>query len=328
MPDVSNPTAIITPPTPPSPPSLAQIRLSLYQGCVKTPSTGEAVTIKDIIGAIVSSGFTNGFGLFTSPSLPYGSYSVIVSNVFGTGNITKSVTLSSIGTLDVEIDRSTIPSPFYVGVHVTGGCQTDGSLSGATVSITGPNGFSATGTTGIDGNFRTGDLEYIPDNLGTYTAVVSKANFTPSTVIKTWSVACGSGDGIQNVALTYNEVGWRSSDDCEGLATPSTLQLTIVHTGTSPFWPAGAAGTHTVTETATGSGVYVAYIPGTGTSGLFRVTISSGCVSDPPTGGALVAVENGIGWTTGCVCPTVAAACVNAFSASGAGSQFSATVTL
>lgn len=183
-------------------------------------------------------------GRLSGSSSPYGWQQVVEtsSGTFTNGPYTCSACAYEVNGLnglnnkivEARLDRFGKPRFRYVRRGTASTCST-GSInvtvrgcsatlqSGASVSITGPGGFSASGTTSGAGTFSASIVGF---PAGTYTVVTSKARYVTNTT--TVSVACGT----VNVNVTISpDVPTYQCSSCAGNANPLP---TVLHF-TPPF---------------------------------------------------------------------------------------------
>ena len=191
--------SVDAPPVTGGPPSSATVQLQASAGDLVVSVrdgtggaiSGAQVVVQDSSGTQVASAPTDGSGVVTFPALAAGSYSVGVS---AAGFVGQSATAQVVPNQSNPLQITLQASPADLDVHVTNSVG-GGNLSGVSVTLTGASSPAAV-TTDAQGIAHFAALP-----LGTYTAALALANFTPPSPSPSAQVR-GNQSNVLNVALT------------------------------------------------------------------------------------------------------------------------------
>jgi hypothetical protein len=202
-----------------------------------SPFSGQTVSLSGP-SSYSASGTTNGSGVVTFSNVPAGS-GYTVSTTLGSQTASQNVTVTSGGTATASLD---IPVG-SIKVTVTQGA----ALAGATVSVTGPNSFSASGTTDGSGVVTFSD---VPAGSG-YTASTTSYG---QTVQGSATVTSGATSNVSlaipagSVQVTVTKGGSAFSGQTVSLTGPSSYSTsgTTNGSGVVTFSNVPAAAGYTV----------------------------------------------------------------------------------
>ncbi len=259
-----------------------------------TAIQGAAVTLASTNGVTAAAGTTASDGTYTF-NLPAGSgYTVTAKD--GTGSVTSSSqTVSNGAATNVSLTLST--GSIQVTVKNQSGTALTGPSPGTGLTLTGPNGFSATGSTGTGSTYT---FAGVPVGSGGYSVAATFAagsGTTTGIVVSATSPATPATVTIQtgSIAVTVKN---------QGGSALNGASLTL--TGPGSFSATGSTGsgnTFTFPNVPVGTGAYsVAATVGAGSGSAAGIVVAAATPATPATvtvqtGSIAVTVSNGSGTT-------------------------------
>ena len=265
---------------------------------------GATVNLSGPSGYSAAAGTTNGSGVYTFTNVPVGS-GFTASTTGGAGTAVKTaITVTAGNQTAVTL---TIPVGSIKATVTLGG----NPLASQTVTLTGPNSFSTSGTTSAAGIVI---FSNVPAGTG-YTVAT-----TDGQTVQQTSVTVATG-GTTNVSLNIQAGSLQVTVKLQGGATVQGAAVTLGSTNgvTAAPGTTAANGTYTFSNLPTGSGYTV-----TATDGAEAVTSTSQTVNNSattsvtvtlPIGSIAVTVKNQLG--TGLQGASLTLSGPNSFTASG-----------
>ena len=248
-----------------------------------TAIQGAPVTVATTNGITVPPGTTASDGTYTF-TLPAGSGYTVTAKEGGGSVTSASQTVSNNLTTNLTLSLST--GSIQVTVKNQSGATLSGTAPGTTLTLTGPNSFSATGTTGAGGtytfpNVPVGSGGYsvaasFGAGSGTTTGIIVSATSpaTPAVVtIQTGSIAVTvkdqTGFALKGASLTLTGPGSYSAAGSTGAGNTYTFSNV----------PVGASGYSVGATVGAGSGTATVTVSATSPATPAAVTIQSGTIA-------------------------------------------------
>jgi hypothetical protein len=243
---------------------------------------GVQVTLGSTNGITAPAGTTDSSGNYTFNNLPTGSGYTITATYGGStvASTSQTVTNGATTTVNLTVNTGT--------VAVTVKNQSGATLNGVSLTLNGPNSFSATGTTAGSGTYS---FTLVPAGTG-YTVTATYG--AGSTTSASQTVTSGGTTNV-NLAINTGTVTVTVSKGGTGLSG-ATVTLNGANSFTTSGVTSGGAGTVSFTNVPAGSGYTATTSVGAATVTSPGQTVSSGATTNVtltiPVGTLVVTVKD------------------------------------
>jgi len=241
------------------------IRVRVRNACNRNAISGASVVVRNSSNVIVATGTTGGTGLYTTIALPVSGnpYSVRVTSGSNPA-VTTSVTVVAGDTVETIVDI-VVGAASQVTMRIEGYCFD--IPTGASITVTGPAGYSSSGTIDAFGYFYPAPIprtwEYRGEGAtggGVYEYTITHPEYLGTT--GTFPMTCSQGDAFLEPALFLKPCRHYSGDrsfgtDCFDKPYPATLATTLDLSSFAAIDPAYSAysGSYTLNFYECGSGL-------------------------------------------------------------------------
>jgi len=284
-------------------------------GCSLVARPGVTVTVKNASNVTVATGVTNFLGQYLTPELPSsGNPYTITAPGYTSGSLTweEATATASIvtGTTPVELLHLS-ENTAYFRLRINNPCPVGFSdrerLPGATVRITGPNGFDETRVTDSLGMAEFPEIHRTFQERGAaFDLLVTHPDFATFDFPGYLNMACET-IGPQNETLTMNGNEDRfysgrlsAGNACWNRPMPAQVSITILFDGSDPVMT-NASGTVVANLTSLGGTWFYASAPvdlGTGYTAVYNFGLVGDCNFATPQAGVGVDFHNSFGLDT------------------------------
>jgi Carboxypeptidase regulatory-like domain len=242
-----------------------QVTVKLQSG---TTVQGATVTLASTNGVTAAPGTTAANGTYTFSNLPTGTGVYTVTASDGGGSVTSaSQTVNNLATTNVTV---TIPTGT---IQVTVKDQGGTGLQNASLTLSGPNSFTASGTTVSGGTFS---FTNVPQGAGYSIAATDGAGSGSAASISVTSSPTPASITIQTGTISGTLTGGGS-----GLAG-AAVTLTGPNGFTASGTTSGSTGSFSFPNVPIGGGYTVSAVDGAGTAQQTGVSVSSGTTTNVP----------------------------------------------